>query len=163
MAQQVQPSDVKVYKGATNIPAPDDAVTSIGGAISATEISDVAGNILVEIAVNKTAAKTRYTKVFIKNTHGTLTMTDLTVYLSSAEPTDHQWELGKAFTASDTTTQGTAPASVSFTAQDGTTAGRVTLGNLAPGASVGVWLKLILGQNAVTQVNIQWTFLPEWV
>ncbi len=164
MANQVQPADVQILKCATGMPAPDDTSTTIGGAPTGTQIADVSGDILVELTVNKTASKTRYTKVTIKNNHGSLTMTEPTVYLDNVEPTDIAFELGKENAANQTTTQGTAPAGVTFTAQDGTTAGRVSLGaTLAASASVGVWIKVILGQNATTATGHVLKPKVEWV
>lgn len=159
---QVQPNEIKIFLAATDIPAPDDEATTIGGAISAVEMSDVQGDILDDITIDKTADKDRYTKVFVKN-EGSVTAVDVSVFLSSAEPANHTWLLGKENTPGDTATQSITPSGVSFVAQDGTTAGRVTLGDIAAAASVGFWVKLIAGQNAVTANNIDWDFKVEWV
>lgn len=75
--------DLKLYQ-ATTMPTSLTAPTSIGGAISANQITGGAvGEALFTMPAGG-SPQTQYTKVFFKNTHGTDTLSNAKIYIANA-------------------------------------------------------------------------------
>lgn len=99
--------------------------------------------MFINSASDPSVTKTRYEKVFWKNTHGSLTLTSATISLT-ADPAS-KITIGVSTTLNDTgtvTDRTTAPAGVSFV--DDNISQNVVGGSLAAGDKQGVWIKQIL-------------------
>lgn len=146
--------------------AEDDTTSTVGGSLTAFQIDGIIDELYETVTANEVGGgnKTRYAKFFISNETvsgssllGLGSESGPRVFISTSEPTDHAWALGEG-TASDTTTQGTTPAGVVFTDQDGTETGAIILTNsLASGSSVGVWMRLILNEGATPDNEVPFT------
>lgn len=131
--------------GATNT----DTDASLGGVISSTEIVDDTVNNLFALsdAEESEAGSTKYRGFFVKNNHATLTLTSPKIYISSNTPSVNTAvtvaladETGSPM---DTIADEDTDPAVSFvTAVD--FANGLSLGNLAPGESKGVWVKWVI-------------------
>lgn len=139
-------SDIKVYLsgGAGNA----DPNASLGGAISSTELVSNSVNNLFALApaAEADAGSVKYRAVFVKNTHATLTLISPKVYIASNTPSPTTAvKIGLALeTGSPIDTianEDTAPdPAVTFvTAAD--FANGISLGNLAPGETKGIWIE----------------------
>lgn len=145
--------DVKKYLsgGAANA----DPNASLGGAISSTEIVDDSLNNLFALAPasEAEAGSTKYRAFFVKNTHATLTLKSAVIYISSNTPSgDTQVQIGLALedgSPIDTiANENTAPdPAVSFSTADGI-GNALSIGDLAPGASKGIWVKWVTNAGA---------------
>lgn len=144
--------DIKKYLsgGAGN----SDPNASLGGVISTTEVVDDSANNLFDVAdaAEALAGSVKYRAIFIKNTHGTLTLINPVVYIDS-ETTSAETDIKIALadesgspieTIAD---EDTAPVGPTFYDADGVGNG-LSLGNLAPGAVKGVWLKYTINASA---------------
>jgi len=138
-------SDIKIYLsgGAANA----DPNAALGGAISSVELVDDTINNLFALAPasEANAGSVKYRAVFIKNTHGTLTLTAPKVYIdanSTSATTNVKIALADE-TGSPIETVGdedTAPTGPSFSNADGYANG-LSLGDLAPGETKAIWLE----------------------
>lgn len=138
-----------------------DKAASLGGAISSTEIVDNTVNNLFALApaAEAEAGSIKYRGFFVKNTHATLTYTAPKLYISSNTPS-----LTTAVTVAlaaeagspmdDIADEDTAPnPAVTFvTAVD--FANGISLGDLAPGESKGVWVKWTITAGTVATNDV---------
>lgn len=91
-------------------------------------------------ASDPSATKTRYMKVFCKNTHGTLTLTSATIDLT-ADP-DSRIEFGLAAAKDDSATATnrlTAPGGITF--YDDSNPQAIPGNQLEAGSAIGIWVK----------------------
>jgi predicted outer membrane repeat protein len=139
-------TDIKKYLsgGAGN----SNVAASLGGAISSTEIVDNTINNLFALAAaaESEAGSIKYRGFFVKNTHGTLTAKAAKIYISSNTPSADTTvtiglDLSSGSPMDDIANEDTAPSpTVTFSTADGV-GNALTIGDLAPGASQGIWVK----------------------
>ena len=139
-------SDLKIYLsgGAGN----SDPNASLGGIISSTEVTDnTTHNLFDQVSgTESNAGDTEYRGVYLKNTHGTLTLQNTKIYISSntgsADTTiDIALDGGATNATMETlTNEDTAPSGETFTAPT-TYAGGLSIGSLAAGEKKGVFIR----------------------
>jgi len=154
--------------GATN----SDPDASLGGVISTTEVTDDTLNNLFDVVSGSEAetGETEYRAFYITNEHGTLTLYDAKVWIYSDTPsTDTDISVGiEGSVGSPIQTvadEDTAPVTTSFKDASGDsgkwlttaeTAGDTyytSIGNLAPGETIGVWVKRVVDASASAYAN----------
>lgn len=124
---------------------------SLGGAVSATQITDNVDNNLFDDVTSAEAAagSVEFRGYYAKNAHATIPLTDARVYISQATTsTDTELDIAIAAEAVDTTmatiaTETTVPTSVTFT-RPTTYAGGLQLNSstgLAAGSRRGFWVR----------------------
>ena len=151
-------TEIKIYLsgGGSNT----DPNLSLGGAISTTEWgSNIFDN------VDSTEASTgdnEYRCVYVKNTNATDTLYDAIVWISVNTPSSYSEvqialaDEGVGATAETVVNESTAPTGPSFSeAASSTTA--LSLGDLAPGAYYGVWIRRTITANAPAFANDTFT------
>lgn len=117
-------TDLKLYRSSQT--------NSDGGTISATEIVSAVNNTLFPALGGGAVV---YRKIFIKNTHATATVPSPLLTFLAALPSSDQEKIEIAVgTSSDTTAPTTWYLPTTITAA-------ISLGSLAPAASVALWLK----------------------
>lgn len=151
-------SDIKFYLsgGAAN----SDANASLGGAISSTEIVDATLHNLFDVVGSAETASgdVEYRCMYVKNTHGTLTLQASTAFISSNTPsadTDAAIGLGTAAIGASeqtTATESAAPSGVSFSAPSTQPAG-LSIGDLAPGEYKAIWVRRTVSAAASAYSN----------
>lgn len=124
---------------------------SLGGALSSTGIADATNDNLFDdvSGAEATAGDVEYRGFYIKNNHGTLTLTDARIYISAlTSSAGTEFDIGIAAEAVSVTmatiaNESTAPTSVSFSRPTDYTGGLQLNGStgLAPGAYRGVWIR----------------------
>ena len=139
-------SDLKIYLsgGAAN----SDPNAAIGGAISSTEVTDnTTHNLFDQVSgTESNAGDTEYRGVYLKNTHGTLTLQNTKIYISSntgsADTTiDIALDGGATNATMETLSdESTAPSGETFTAPT-TYSGGLSIGSLAAGEKKGVFIR----------------------
>lgn len=151
-------ADIKYWLsgGDTN----EDADAALGGVIStAQEVTDASPNNLFDDVSGDeaSAGDTEYRGFYVKNHHGSLTLQNTKIWISSdtTSPNDEIW-LALADEAIDVAmeviaNESTAPSGPTFT-RPVTKAGGLSIGNLGPGSFKGVWMQRIVdgGASAVT-------------
>jgi hypothetical protein len=151
-------TDIKIYLsgGAANA----DPDLALGGAISATQMGTDIFDVVS--SAEASAGDTEYRGVYIKNTHGTLTLTSAKVWIQSNTPsTDSAITIALCDEGANATMEtigdeDTAPTGPSFvTAVD--EANALSLGNLAAGSYYGIWIKRVVGTSAVAYANDTFT------
>lgn len=151
-------SDLKMYLsgGSGNT----DVNASIGGAISTTQVTDNSlNNLWDNVSGDESAAgDTEYRLVYLKNTHGSLTLQTSKVWiLSDTTSADDTIDIGLAAAGLNATetaiaNESTAPASVTFSHP--TTKGTgLNTGNVPAGQYYGVWIKRIVTASAAASDN----------
>lgn len=142
-------SDVKYYLsgGGSNT----DPADSLGGAISSTQAdSAITGNVSDGDA---SSGITKYRCVYVKNTHATLALSNLVVWLLRNTPrSDTVAAIGLGTSAIGGTEQTiadqeTAPTDVTFVSAVDSESGLV-IGHLDPGETVAIWIRLIVSSSA---------------
>lgn len=146
-------ADIKFYLsgGGSNT----DPNASIGGAISSTEVVDASLHNLFDVVsgAESSAGDTEYRCIYIKNTHGSLTLQNAVLWLLSNTPsTDSviaialagEGDNGTAETPAD---ENTAPAGESFTSPS-TKGSGLSLGNLAAGHYYPIWIRRTISASA---------------
>jgi hypothetical protein len=138
-------TDIKFYLsgGAAN----SDPNASLGGAVSTTEVVTATLHNLFDVVAGDEAASgdTEYRCIYVKNTHGSLTLQNAEVYVQSETANADSDELiGLGTSAIDGTEQtvadeSTAPAGVSFSQANGSGAA-LAIGNLGPGQTKALWI-----------------------
>lgn len=132
-----------------------DPDAALGGAISATEITDATvANLFDNVSsVESSAGDTEYRCFYVKNSHGTLTLQNAVAYIDTNTPSsDTSVEIGLGSSAVNGTEQtvadeSTAPTSVTF----GTAAGSgnaLSIGDIPAGQHKAIWVKRIIGTDA---------------
>lgn len=141
-------SDIKYYLsgGSSNT----DPNASLGGAISTTEMGSSINNLWDNVSgAETTSGDTEYRCIYVKNTHGSLTLLGSKIYIQTQTPsTDTSMEIGLGSSAISGTEQtvaneSTAPTSITFTALTGV-GNALTIGDLAAGATKAIWFKRIV-------------------
>jgi hypothetical protein len=145
-------ADIKFYLsgGAANA----DPNAALGGAISSVEIVDnTLSNLFDRVTGAESAAgDTEYRCFFVKNTHATLTYQGAKIYIDTNTPSpDTSIEISVATeTGSPVQTianEGAAPSGQSFSAPASEGAA-LSIGDLAPGVTKGIWVKRIVNAGA---------------
>lgn len=107
---------------------------------------------LFKDSTSEAAQAVRYEKVFLKNNHGTLTLTSAAVKLTS-DPAA-RYKIGLAIAVDDTgsvTNRKTAPGGITFV--DDNVSQGVPGGQLAAGSAIGVWVQQDLPANDPAHKN----------
>lgn len=139
----IQSTDIKFHLsgGAGNA----NPAASLGGIISATVVT--VNDLFDDVSsAEASAGDVEYRCIYVKNTHGTLTLLGAKLWIQTQTPsadTDVAIALGgegKNGTAETVADEGTAPVGESFTQPSSLAAG-LTLGDLAPGESFPVWVR----------------------
>lgn len=124
-----------------------DPAASLGGAASTTDAgSGIFDNVS---SAEASAGDIEYRCVYVKNNHGSLTLTSPKVWIQANTPSgDTSVEISLGTSAVDGTEQtvadeNTAPTGTSFSSAANEGAG-LSLGDLAPGATKAVWIKRIV-------------------
>lgn len=131
--------DYKHSGGAANI----DPAASLGGIIS---VNDVTTDTLFDdvSSAEASAGDTEYRCIYVKNSHGTLTLLAAKVFIQ-ANTAGNRIAIalageGKNGTAETVANENTAPVGETFS-QPVDYAGGLALGDLAPGESFPVWVR----------------------
>ena len=145
--------DLKIYfsGGSGNT----DPNASLGGAISTTEVTDnTTHNLFDQVSGTESlAGDTEYRGIYLKNTHGTLTLQNTKVYISSntgsADTTiDIALDGGATNATMETLSdESTAPSGETFTAPT-TYAGGLSIGSLAAGEKKGIFVRRTVSASA---------------
>jgi hypothetical protein len=138
--------DLKIYLsgGAGN----SDPNASLGGIISSTEVTDnTTHNLFDQVSGTESlAGDTEYRGVYLKNTHGSLTLQNTKIYISSntgsADTTiDIALDGGATNATMETLSdESTAPSGETFTAPT-TYASGLSIGSLAAGEKKGLFIR----------------------
>jgi len=138
--------DLKIYfsGGSGNT----DPNASLGGAISTTEVTDnTTHNLFDQVSGTESlAGDTEYRGIYLKNTHGTLTLQNTKVYISSntgsADTTiDIALDGGATNATMETLSdESTAPSGETFTAPTSYATG-LSIGSLAAGEKKGLFIR----------------------
>jgi hypothetical protein len=139
-------ADIKFYLsgGAAN----SDPDASLGGAVSTTEVVTATLHNLFDVVSGDEAAAgdAEYRCIYVKNTHGTLTLQNAAVYVQSETSNADSDELiGLGTSAIDGTEQtvadeSSAPAGVTFSQANGAGAA-LAIGDLGPGQTKAIWIR----------------------
>jgi hypothetical protein len=124
---------------------------SLGGAMSSVAIADATANNLFDdvSGAESAAGDTNYRGFYVRNNHGTLTLVDARVYISTLTTSaDTEFDLAIAAEAMNVTmatiaNEATAPATVTFS-RPTTYTGGLQLNaatGLTAGSNRGVWIK----------------------
>ena len=135
-----------------------DPNAALGGAISTAGggliTTDTLNNVWDNVSgAESSSGDTEYRAIFVKNNHGSLTLTGAKVWISSQTPSsDTSIEIALAGEGINNTietiaNESTAPSGETFSAPSSFGAG-LSLGNLAAGQAHGVWIKRIVGSSA---------------
>ena len=145
--------DLKIYfsGGSGNT----DPNASLGGAISTTEVTDnTTHNLFDQVSGTESlAGDTEYRGIYLKNTHGTLTLQNTKVYISSntgsADTTiDIALDGGATNATMETLSdESTAPSGETFSAPT-TYAGGLSIGSLAAGEKKGIFVRRTVSASA---------------
>lgn len=151
-------NDIKFYLsgGAGNT----DVNASLGGAKSSTEITTATlHNLFDQVSsAESSAGDTEYRCIYVENTHGTLTLQNAAAYISSNTPSgDTTLDIGLGTAGIDTQEQtvadeSTAPSGVTFSAPATLGAG-LSIGNLAAGSYMAIWLRRTVNSSAAAYSN----------
>lgn len=147
-------TDIKYYLsgGAGNT----DPNASLGGVISTTEITNnVDNNIFDDVNGDEASAgDTEYRCIYVKNTHGSLTLQNAKVWIEQNTPsTSDGVEIALAgeglnATAETVANENTAPAGEVFSAPASKATG-LSLGNIPAGQFFAIWVKRAVNASAV--------------
>lgn len=131
--------------------------TSLGGVISST---DAPATTFDDVSsAEAQAGSVEYRCVYVRNTHGTLTLVGAKVWIqaNTTTPSSDVVAIGLGTSAVNGTEQTvanetTAPTGVTFSAAANEGAG-LTIGDLAPGATKAVWIRrtVLAGASAVAE------------
>lgn len=143
-----------------------DPNASLGGAISTTEVSGTSlNNIFDNVSGSESeAGDTEYRCIYLKNTHGSLTLQTARTYFSDVT-TDENANIAIAMglgssgdngTEQTIANENTAPTSVTFSTPTDY-AGGLSLGNLVNGHFYPVWLRRITTAGAVATNGVDAT------
>ncbi len=130
-----------------NLALHHSGASDIGGAIGAALTDDVLNNIWDDVSEgDANAGDTEYRCAYVKNTHGSLSVLNVTVRIDT-DPTESNLEIalgaaGKNGTETEVANEDTAPATPSF----GT--GDISIGTLAAGDNYPIWIKRIVSAGA---------------
>jgi len=144
--------------GATGTPA-----TSLGGAIHATQITDATTHNLFDIvsSAEASAGDTEYRCFYVKNNHGSLTLQNAEVYITTNTPsTDTAIRIALGTSAVDGVEQtivdeSTEPSGVSWSTADGS-GNALSIGDIPFGEHKAIWVERVVGAaaSAYTDDNV---------
>jgi len=142
---------IRLSGGAAN----SDVNASLGGARSSTEVTDNTVSNLFDTVdgTESLAGDTEYRCIYIYNNHGTLSMTNVRVYISSnTTSADDTWTIGLGTAAINATEQtvvdeNTSPTGVTFSAPT-TYAGGLASADIPAGQHRSVWYKRVVNAGA---------------
>lgn len=149
-------TDLKLYAAAA---MPNDDTSSNGGAIdTGAEITGSLDEVFIDAYSKETGDgnRTLYRKVFLKNTNGSVSLSNAVVWMSADEKNWITLDLDDAVDGTTTSTNRiTAPASRTFAehASEGA-AHAIPGGALAAGEAIGVWLKQVIPENQAPDNSI---------
>jgi len=151
-------TDIKFYLSGGGANADVDA--SLGGVISSVEITSAALHNLFDVvsSAETSAGDIEYRCIYVKNTHGSLSLTDAAAWISSNTLSgDTNADIGLGSGAVNTTEQtvaneSTAPGSVSFSAPANQGAG-LSIGDIAPGEHKAIWIRRTVSAAASAYSN----------
>jgi hypothetical protein len=150
-------SDIKYYLsgGAAN----SDPNAALGGAISSTQLSGTPlNNLFDDVAgAESSAGDTEYRGIYVKNTHGTLTLQDAKLWIESQVASGANVEIALADEGLNATmetiaNEDTAPSGPVFSAPTDKPSG-LSLGNIPAGQFFGIWVKRIVPPASSAQAN----------
>lgn len=151
----IQTSDIQIFyaSGQTALTGQTGSRTTSasGGNISVTQVTDnVVNNLFPDITGDEAAAGvTKYSKIFVKNTNGSLTWQSVKGWISSITPgTDNEISIALEASSNDTA----APSSGSFSTPTSKGAG-LSLGNIASNGTVGIWVRWVVNAGATAKAN----------
>lgn len=153
----IQAADIKLFLsgGAANA----DPNASLGGAISSTEMPSGLHNLFDKVSGSEAQdGDAEYRCVYVKNTHGTLTLQGSVVWISSETPSSKTKidialdgagvgdgsSTGVAETVGD---EQTAPTGETFS-HPITEGGGIVIGDLAPGEAQAIWVRRTIDPGA---------------
>jgi hypothetical protein len=144
-------ADIKEYRSTFSA----SGVDSLGGAITATEVTDNTTHNIWDVvsSAESSAGDTEYRCIYVKNTHGSLTLQSAKVWIQTQTPSaDTSVEIGLGTSAVNGTEQtvaneNTAPSGVTFStaANEGAA---LSIGNIPNGQHKAIWIKRIVGSSA---------------
>lgn len=148
--------DIQLSGGGANS-VPD---ASLGGGISSVSVIDATLHNLFDVvgSAEASAGDTEYRCVYVKNTHGTLTLENAVVWIQSQTTSvDTSVEIavdtvgvnGQASTVANETT---APGGQAFSAPS-SEGGALSIGDIPPGEHQAVWVKRIVSAAASAANN----------
>ena len=133
------PSEIKYYKSATS--------TSLGGAITATELSGAANDLFDPVTGDEAdSGDIEYRCIYVKNTNGTIPLGSPRVFILTNTPsTFTDIEIGLGVSAIDgvepsVADENSAPVGVVFSLANGYSNG-LAFPTLSPGQYKAVWLR----------------------
>ena len=150
--------DLKLYLSGGG--ANSDPNAALGGAISATEVTDNTLHNLFDkvLGAEALAGDTEYRCVYIKNTHATLGLELAKVWIDTNTPSgDSAFAIalggeGAGGTAETIADESTAPVGESFSAPASYAAG-LSLGTLAAGSYYPLWVRRVISASAAAYSN----------
>jgi hypothetical protein len=142
---------IRLSGGAAN----SDVNASLGGAKSSTEVTDnTLHNLFDQVTgTESNAGDTEYRCVYVHNGHGSLTMQNTHVYISSnTTSADDTFDIALAgeglnVTAETVANENTAPAGETFSAPT-TYAGGLDMGNIPSGQHYALWIRRTVNAGA---------------
>lgn len=143
--------DFHLSGGAAN----SDPNASLGGAISANQLVDASLHNLFDVVGSDEAASgdAEYRCIYVKNSHGTLTLQNAKVWIQTQTPsadTDVEIALageGVNGTAETVADESTAPVGEVFSAP-ATEGAALSIGDIPPGQHQAIWVKRNVGVGA---------------
>lgn len=160
----VAASDIKFYlSGGSGNTLPS---ACLGGAPSTTEVNGGTplNNLFDDVSdVEAAAGDTEYRCFYVKNTHGTDSLSSAAIYIASNTPSaDTALAIGldpAGVSANGTTiaNESTAPAGVTFSAAANSGAA-LAIGTLGPGDFQAIWVRRVVDADAVAAASDPTTF-----
>jgi hypothetical protein len=155
-------SDIKYYlSGGVGNTDPD---ASLGGGISTTEAStDLFDDVT---SAESSAGDTEYRCIYVKNTHGTLTLESAVIWIETNTPSSDTTVAialggeGLNGTAETVGNENTAPSGESFSSPATKGAG-LSLGNITAGSYYPVWIRRTITSGAAAYSNDGFTLRVE--
>jgi len=140
----IQSTDLKFYlSGGSENSNPN---LSLGGYCSTTEIpNNILHNLFDKVTGDESAAgDTEYRAIYVKNTHGSITLENAYVWIKTNTPGGDSVQIGKEASGGDgkqsVANESTAPDGITFGDCSSKATG-LALGDLAPGAVYMIWIK----------------------
>lgn len=139
-------TDIKFYKSS--------GTDSTGGDISATEITDnTLNNLFDDVSGDEAAAgAVEYRKIFVKNTHGTLTFVSPKFWIEALTDSSND-EIDISTTTSLTGSSATGDGQSYVRPTSKVHANVLSLGNIAAGAYAAVWIRRTVDASAAAYSN----------
>jgi hypothetical protein len=145
--------------------ANSDPAASTGGAISTTQISDGGTHNLFDLISSAEAAAgdTEYRCFYVKNNHGSLTLQNSKIYISTdstGADTDIEIAIdgaGVNGTAETVANESTAPSGESFSTPT-SVGSALSIGNIPAGQHIGIWVKRTVSSSASAATGLSATF-----